>query len=820
MKPFKLFLIIAICIFCSTGGVWGQCVNALTVNVAGSNTGVRITSAVITPSTNQTVAIGAPFSFSVASMCGNVTYQWKRNGVNIPNATGSSYSKPFATAADAGDYTVVISSDYSTDIISTMTTLNIMGCVSSLSIASPTSLGGVVCLGGSTTIRATVTGGVPPYEYSLDDRIYQTNPALTVGSGIYTITVKDASGCKRTSTPITIGDAPQPILCPLPIQIDCDKLTADGKVPTNVSGDLQIFRFCFTPDSVGFSDQSYDVACGITNAPTNINLNPDFVNNAQRILVRTFSASQNLVRYFCSQTIYINRPKIEEVTFPSSRTLACTNLRTAPSDTTINGVFVAGTGTPNLPTCNISLNVANEFNVTYKDVRITTSTGFMIQRTWTVIRCGGAGIGLNSTRTFVQTITVPTCTTSSIAGATNRENGLPVPATTVLYNMVQGRTDSTTGATYSFTNLPLNSSFRVVPKRPNTDWTNGVTTLDLALISRHLLDLNPITSPYNLISSDANRDGTVDATDMLLLRRLILRQVEGLTNNNSWRFVLKNHVFTNPTNPFTSDFPEMLVVPNLTNPLANVDFVAIKVGDINQSAGTVEIRGGQKPFTLTTEDMVIEQGKAYRIPIQMTPSVSALQFTLSVDKNAAKIENIEKGDLLNFTDNNMGFFKNEGLVTTAWEQKVATAINETEKTTMMMLTLKATKTTRLSEIMSINSFYTEGIAYDAQGKGSSVKLEFVNKQSSTEKLVLLPNRPNPFHEETTLAFILPEEGKAKLTVCDLLGKVVMTREQVFAKGLNEVVFTGSNNPSIINGVFVVRLQTAAGILEQKILLSR
>jgi hypothetical protein len=61
---------------------------------------------------------------------------------------------------------------------------------------------------------------------------------------------------------------------------------------------------------------------------------------------------------------------------------------------------------------------------------------------------------------------------------------------------------------------------------------------------------------------------------------------------------------------------------------------------------------------------------------------------------------------------------------------------------------------------------------------------------------------------------------AKLTVCDILGKVLMTSEKTFAKGLNEVVFDATTTPSVSSGIFVVRLQTATGVAEQKIVLSR
>ncbi len=132
-----------------------------------------------------------------------------------------------------------------------------------------------------------------------------------------------------------------------------------------------------------------------------------------------------------------------------------------------------------------------------------------------------------------------------------------------------------------------NNNIQVKATRPNTDWLSGVTMFDVSLLSRHLLRIKPIASPYALISADINRDGEADATDMVLIQRLILRLIPAFPNNNSWRFVQKNYEFRDPTNPFASDFPEILAVPNLTSALVNGDFVAIKVGDVNNSLGAV-----------------------------------------------------------------------------------------------------------------------------------------------------------------------------------------------------------------------------------------
>ncbi len=52
-------------------------------------------------------------------------------------------------------------------------------------------------INGQITMAAK--GGVPPYDYSLGDGVYQTNPVFTkLAAGSYNITVKDIKGCKNS----------------------------------------------------------------------------------------------------------------------------------------------------------------------------------------------------------------------------------------------------------------------------------------------------------------------------------------------------------------------------------------------------------------------------------------------------------------------------------------------------------------------------------------------------------------------------------------------------------------------------------------------
>lgn len=59
---------------------------------------------------SQKVVPGAEVTFSVQLSVSltPVTYQWRFNGTNIPNATGQSYTKSNVQSRDAGEYTVEI----------------------------------------------------------------------------------------------------------------------------------------------------------------------------------------------------------------------------------------------------------------------------------------------------------------------------------------------------------------------------------------------------------------------------------------------------------------------------------------------------------------------------------------------------------------------------------------------------------------------------------------------------------------------------------------------------------------------------------------
>lgn len=80
--------------------------SSVTLSIGGALTPITIT---VQP-VNIAGTIGAAATFSVtATGDGPITYQWRKNGTNIPGATANSYNIPSVQAGDVGAYDCVVS---------------------------------------------------------------------------------------------------------------------------------------------------------------------------------------------------------------------------------------------------------------------------------------------------------------------------------------------------------------------------------------------------------------------------------------------------------------------------------------------------------------------------------------------------------------------------------------------------------------------------------------------------------------------------------------------------------------------------------------
>ena len=393
-----------------------------------------------------------------------------------------------------------------------------------------------------------------------------------------------------------------------------------------------------------------------------------------------------------------------------------------------------------------------------------------------------------------------------IAGQTATEQSEGVDDVTININSPSGfdATVNTAGGGIYGQAVQAGGDYTVTPVH-DVDPLNGVTTYDLVVISKHILGVDLLDSPYQIIAADANKSNTVTTFDLVELRKLILFINTEFPNNTSWRFVDESFAFPDPTNPFASQFPEVINLNNVTDNQLTNDFVAVKIGDVNGSASVnfadAEDRTMVGDLVLNTEDAVLTEGETYTVEFKATDfAVSGYQFTLNFDNDALTFNGVESA-LAN--ESNFGLaMVNEGVITTSWNSNEVKTLATDE--VVFGLTFTAKQSGRLSELLSINSRYTVAEAYNANAELLNVALSF-NNTLVAEGFELYQNTPNPFATTTTIGFHLPEATSATLTISDVQGKVLKVINGEYIKGYNQEVLKRSELGA--TGVLYYRLDT-------------
>ena len=441
-------------------------------------------------------------------------------------------------------------------------------------------------------------------------------------------------------------------------------------------------------------------------------------------------------------------------------------------------------------------------------------------RAWTIDEAGNADYCLLRINVQDNMNACANYNLAKITGSVKTENGETIAGVNVTATSgseVNTVLNNTIG-NYTINNLLRGNSYAVRANREDLP-LNGVTTFDIALMSKHILGVAPLSTPYKIIAADLNRDGDISAVDLLYTRRMILRLQTAFPNGTtSWRFIDKRYNFDDPTNPLAEDFPEVVNFTLLPR-AAQADFIGLKVGDVSgnatlaaattESSPTTVVRGRHKALVINTDNIAMEAGKEYSVSFKSDDfNAQAYQFTLN-HTEGVEIVDIESSELPNMTENNFGQFKTA--LTTSWNGNF-----EGKTEGIFTIVLRAKQNAQLSDVLTIGSNLTVAEAYNKDGDAMDVKLVFNGKYTEGAHFALYQNEPNPFTNQTNIAFNLPTESLAKLTVYDATGRILKRIEQKFAKGYNEIPLTKEDVQA--TGILYYRLDTPTNSATKKMII--
>ena len=171
----------------------------------------------------------------------------------------------------------------------------------------------------------------------------------------------------------------------------------------------------------------------------------------------------------------------------------------------------------------------------------------------------------------------------TVSGTITTHEGDPVEGVIVNSGGTPNQTVTTDSSGFYSFSLPQNEDYTITPFKDD-EHLNGVSTLDRVLIEKHVDGTDLLDSPYDIIAADVDKSDSVSIQDTFDLMNLILGITNVYPNNTSWRFVDADFVFANPQDPFSMAFPEVANLNNLNGDITDLDFIAVKIGDVNSTA--------------------------------------------------------------------------------------------------------------------------------------------------------------------------------------------------------------------------------------------
>ncbi|MBT8219414.1 MAG: T9SS type A sorting domain-containing protein, partial [Bacteroidia bacterium] len=345
---------------------------------------------------------------------------------------------------------------------------------------------------------------------------------------------------------------------------------------------------------------------------------------------------------------------------------------------------------------------------------------------------------------------------------------------------------------------------RLVPFK-NDGHRTGVSTLDLLKVARHVLGIRPLTSAYQYIAADVTNDGRVSTADMLHIQRLVLGVYAEFPKSNSWRFVKRDFNFGDLDYILKNGFPESydLSQMDLSEPMDDLDFIAIKIGDLNPDYGS-KLRGGNsssETLSLKTEDQILIPGTQIEVTIKADDfnKVFGFQQELAFDPNQMTLRDIQYHDALDISEDNFGLHRiDDGMITTSWYDLDSKSIEADE--TIFTLVFDVHRSGQLSDILAISSNEIVTEAYFSDDRIGDVQFIFEN---DTNDFDITDLAPNPFRNETLLKFSVPATGDVQVTISDISGRLINQRNLQATKGENQIAFKESELNGA--GIYIIKL---------------
>jgi lysyl endopeptidase len=172
----------------------------------------------------------------------------------------------------------------------------------------------------------------------------------------------------------------------------------------------------------------------------------------------------------------------------------------------------------------------------------------------------------------------------TLSGVVQTEGGAPVAGVMVLLEGAVSRSAFTNeSGRYTFENIPAGKIYGVSLSRPGND-INGLSTLDLIKVRKHILGIERLNSPYKMLAADVNVSNSITTLDIIKIQKVILGVRTAFEEVRSWQFLPETFTFTDPQDPFRETLPAIHNITDFRDDVTDFNFIGIKSGDVNGTA--------------------------------------------------------------------------------------------------------------------------------------------------------------------------------------------------------------------------------------------
>ncbi len=400
---------------------------------------------------------------------------------------------------------------------------------------------------------------------------------------------------------------------------------------------------------------------------------------------------------------------------------------------------------------------------------------------------------------------------------------------TTLYLSGYSQDSTVNGITgdYAF-QVQQGESYTIAPwKNNDPNILNGISTLDIVMMQRHILNAQPFQSPYTIIAADVDGSQNVTNLDMILTKALILQNITNYPGNAVWNFVNSDFEFVNPQIPFPFESARSY---SSVQQFSAQDFIGVKLGDVNDSWNPNYAKAlSENSLSLLIPQMHANQFDTIQVPVSVIDfnNISGFQYTIEWDPTVLQFIGTENQHLL-FTFGQT--FLSQGKLAGLWSTENLNGISLPDSTSVLVLEFVVKGQNGTFSPIYFSSSVTNLEAYDQDlrelnvlvSSGSIHSGMVTSEEAFSEGLSYFNCYPNPFSDFTVISFSINQAQFVNIEIFDVFGKKVNDLSGNYPSGINRINWdgTGPGGDKQSNGAYFCRIQTVGSSGVRKIVLMK